>query len=49
MRASEVARVYGRYEITRFSDDKVTFRSRRPRDWDRSRYTVFDNQENVTK
>lgn len=50
MKAGEVGRIYGRYEITRLSDDKKEFRNKLPRKdskwWDKIRYMVWDNELN---
>ena len=50
MKSGEVAKLYGRYEITRLSDSKVEFRKKLPRRdskwWDKSRYMVWDNELN---
>ena len=52
MKSGEVGRLYGRYEITRLSDDKKEFCNKLPRKdskwWDKIKYIVWDNELNQT-
>ena len=50
MKSGEVAKLYGRYEITRLYSRKTEFREKLPRRdskwWDESRFMVWDNKLN---